>query len=383
MTLPFSQPSWFSSTDIGAMTLNNASGSTIDVLHGCLVTGYNPRAVTSIVVASGVATATAASHGYTASYGALLLIEGSAEPLLNGRKQPLSVATNTFTYAAPGVADGTYTGTITAKRAPLGWTRDFSNASFSAFRMGHPESPPGWLRVDDPMTPATVAAIRGIATLDLVTGESTGFSPSTGYLWKGPDTATPKAWLIIGTDRFVHIFTRSVNQSARYQYAFFGEALSFKPGDGYHVITGCMTATTESTGAASVPTYAPRLGTAPGAAACISVLRGHTQTGAAVRAVLASGQNTADSLGAAGPVPNGPVDGSYVVEGPCLFAELDTVNGHPIRGAVPGLYAPLCAAPSESLFAPSNAPQKRMYTVSTIGPSNGGAVTIDLTGPWH
>ena len=133
MTLLASQPNYFDSSEAGAPSLNNVAGSLLEIIRACGINGFNPKVVTSIVVASGVATATAASHNYTATYGKLLLIEGAPEALLNGRKQPLSVTTNTFTYAAPGVADGTYTGTMSAKRAPLGWTEPFTGTNKAIF----------------------------------------------------------------------------------------------------------------------------------------------------------------------------------------------------------------------------------------------------------
>lgn len=83
-----------------------------------------PRAaattLTSVVVASNVATATKAAHGL--SVGDVVYIAGSNLSYVNGQKTVATVPTaDTFTYAAVG-ADATATGTITSNRVAKGIT---------------------------------------------------------------------------------------------------------------------------------------------------------------------------------------------------------------------------------------------------------------------
>lgn len=74
--------------------------------------------LTSVVVASNVATATKTAHGY--SVGETVTISGANLSYVNGRVVIATVPTaNTFTYAAVG-ADATATGTIVATRAAVG-----------------------------------------------------------------------------------------------------------------------------------------------------------------------------------------------------------------------------------------------------------------------
>lgn len=74
--------------------------------------------LTSVVVASNVATATKTSHGY--SVGETVTISGSNLSYVNGRKVIASVPNaNTFTFAAVG-ADATSTGTIVTTRVAIG-----------------------------------------------------------------------------------------------------------------------------------------------------------------------------------------------------------------------------------------------------------------------
>ena len=106
---------FFESTDAGAPTLNNAVGSMIAVLDACLITGYNSKSITSITVASGVATVVCTAHAYANTYGKAIRIAGATGSFtaLNKDTQIANVTTNGFTFLCPGVADGAATGTGT------------------------------------------------------------------------------------------------------------------------------------------------------------------------------------------------------------------------------------------------------------------------------
>lgn len=68
------------------------------------------------MVAGGVATATvAAGHGYRDKR--IVEVSGAAEGAVNGRKRTTVTGTSTYTFPAPGVADGAVGGTITSRRA--------------------------------------------------------------------------------------------------------------------------------------------------------------------------------------------------------------------------------------------------------------------------
>ena len=125
---------WFDSAETGAPTLNNAAGSLIAVLDACLLNGFNLKSIT-INVAGGVATATCNGHGFSTATGKLVSIAGATPNELNGLKQIASATSNTFTFPAPGVPDGAATGAITAKRAPLGWTKVHAAANKAAAMM--------------------------------------------------------------------------------------------------------------------------------------------------------------------------------------------------------------------------------------------------------
>ncbi|PKO73047.1 MAG: hypothetical protein CVU23_04760, partial [Betaproteobacteria bacterium HGW-Betaproteobacteria-17] len=226
----------------------------LEVLRVCLLNGFNTRSVTSIVVASGVATATAATHGYTSTYGKLLLIEGSGEALLNGRKQPLSVTTNTFTYAAPGVADGTYTGTITAKRAPLGWAEALTGTHKAIFQRTAPEANTQVLRVEDSDALYTrLVMAESASDVDTLTDPAPTTAQLSGgaYLYKGQNNTTPKRWAIVGNHRFIYLFTptgnTAQNSEADQLLLCFGDGVNYFPGDSHFCILCAGTTTTHTT----------------------------------------------------------------------------------------------------------------------------------------
>lgn len=245
-----SRPIWYDSTEAGAPTLNNVAGSLLDVLRACLINGFNTQSITSISVTSGVATATAAAHGYSAAYGKLLRIEGAPVSGLNGDVQPLAVDTNTFTYAAVGVPDGTYTGTITARRAPLGWTEAFTGTNKAMFGRAAPEAKAMLLRVDDTASPsagfARVHMVESAMDVDTYTDPTpTAATLAGGGYWsKGAANITPKRWVLIGDELFFWLATEHPSGDfSGYNICVycFGDPASFGQVDPYLCILGIGT----------------------------------------------------------------------------------------------------------------------------------------------
>lgn len=263
MTLPASTPCWFDSSEAGAPTLNNAAGSLLEVLRSCLINGFGAVSVTSIVVASGVATVTAATHGFSAAYGKLVLIEGAPVSELNGRKRIGNVLTNTFTFPAPGVADGTYTGTISAKRAPLGWAETHTGTNIAIFASTAPEARPNSLRVDDSGS-ASMSRWVGIPTasitdLNTYSGEFPSSAQVSGgaYVQRGgTNNATPKAWVVAGDDRGFY-FAAECNTGPVFLINWFGDFESFYEGDA----GGTLLATQTTTAVSNSPSWGLANGT--------------------------------------------------------------------------------------------------------------------------
>ena len=189
----------------GAPVLSGTAGSLIAVLDAVLVNGFGLVSVTGLTVTGGIATATV-SAGHSMQVDSVGLIAGAAPAGLNGEKRILSIAGNSFTFDATGIADQTATGPITAKVAPAGWTKAFSGANLAAYKITPPEGTGFYLRVDD--TGTTVARVRGYETMsDVNTG--TGPFPTTadfagsGLWWSKSNTASAgtRPWRIAADDR--------------------------------------------------------------------------------------------------------------------------------------------------------------------------------------
>ena len=222
---------WYDNTEAGAPVLNNVAGSLVEVLRSCLVTGFNSKTVASISVAAGVATVSCTAHGFTTTYQKLVSIDGCSEALLNGQKQPTSVATNSFTFSVVGVADGTYGGTITAKRTPLGWTEEYTVANGAIFKRSDVTATANMLRVLDTKTaPATTTSAQVFmveSATDFNTYTNRVPTSDTYGAWsRGQDTATAQKWVIVGDGKRAYVMTSNAtptNYTGVHTY-FFGDA---------------------------------------------------------------------------------------------------------------------------------------------------------------
>lgn len=240
-----SAPIWYDSTETGAPVLNNAAGSLIALLRAVLINGFNVKAITSIAVASGVATVTCPGHGFSSAYGKWTKISGASAPALDGVKQQTVVDANTFTYPAPGVADGSYTATD-ARRAPLGWVETYANGggTKAIFARSVIEANDIDLRVDDTGTaPATTSGarfimVKGATDVDTYTSQApTEAQVAGGFVCtKVANTATAKQWLAVGTDRDIFLFVGDAG-AARYIPALcFFDGIAYRVGDAHFTV---------------------------------------------------------------------------------------------------------------------------------------------------
>lgn len=252
---------WYDSSETGMPIMNNVAGSFIAVLDACLIDGFNTKTISSIVVASGVATVNCTAHGYTATVQKPVEISGSSESALNGKKQVLTVAADTFTYAAPGVPDGTYTGTLSAKRPGLGWIKAFSGTNKAIYQRTDVAATTNMLRVDNNfVSPADtisnyVFMVESATDIDSYTSKAP--SSDSYCLWSnGPNTSTAKTWAIIGDGKriFVMVPNGSTTYSGHHLY-FFGDPDLFKPSDSYGCLISCHAGTNMSTTESAMFSY--------------------------------------------------------------------------------------------------------------------------------
>ena len=375
-----SQPIWYDSSEADAPVLNNVAGSLLDVLRACLISGFNEKTVTSIAVADEVATATCTGHGFLGTYGKLVQISGVTEPLLNGNKQPGGVLTDSFTFPAPGVADGTYTGTILARRAPLGWTEPYTGTDVAMFARSSVEATTMLLRVDDSGTSvARVIQVETATGVDAYTGPSPteGQFAGGGY-WQKFNSADSNRWFLAGDDRAFWLGTGTSSSPVTFVYYFFGDGVPYYAGDAYFSVIAFQTTTFWNPS----PTFPMRTSapytTEPSGSTGVYTSRGQS---------LGSAESEVSAVG--GPNTGSQLYGSYNLQAAsagsvALVGNLHILGASKlVRGEVPGLYTPMAAVPFTSLDPISGADGRRYLPVRFNSSGSDGQICIQISGEWY
>ena len=224
---------YYTSDEVGAPSFSTAVGAFTSLLDACLVNGFNARTVT-ISVTGEVATATASGHGYLADR--KLLIEGAANGSLNGVKRISTVpSSNEFTFPAPGVADGTALGTITSKRAPLGWDIRHTATNKRVYGRTEPGRNDDVLFVDN--TAAGSVKYGGAASAtDVDTRVEPYGSDSNDWSYTTASTASPVMWVLVGDGRAFYLINRSAATPTANQgmaASYFGDLIALRPDDNW------------------------------------------------------------------------------------------------------------------------------------------------------
>lgn len=381
----------FDSAMTGAPVLSGSAGALRALPKACLVDGFGAGAVATLTVASGIATATfAGAHPY--SVGTVAQFAGATPAGLNGQKRILSTATSAVTFAAPGVADGAATGTITHKAAAAGWQELFAGTLTNVLcvKPTVPEATGCVLRVDD--TGTTNARVRAY---EAMTDASTGAGPtpldsqlSGGLYWpkSGTVNSTARPWYMVADERGFYLAV-SPQGTDRYTLLYAGDIASLKSGDAYgYLVTGNQS---DQASASTVPDgccgYSGR--SARGGA---YLVRAHTAIGQSVAAQrLGAHHNgpTADVYAgtpgySVGTYPNGPNNG--------LMTGALELHSQGIRGTLPGLLHPVqdlgnAFATGAVVDGTDDLAGRRLMAIRTAPPASGvvpGTVFIDVTGPW-
>lgn len=386
---------WYDSAETGAPTLNNAAGSLDAVLYACLVTGFRVLTLDSVTVAAGVATATyAAGHGYGDER--VLEIAGASTGAINGRKLITVTGAATFTFPAPGVSDGAVAGSITAKRAPLGWARPLSSGNVSIYTRTDVTATGMALRVDDSGSGAAGSSFARARMLESYTGLNAFTNPSppaaqlggAGVYWTKRNHPDPQAWVLIGDGRCFYLMTPADNYYPPTYNGLqgvwgFGDLAPYRAGDAYScILSGSM----DSGGAnGQMVGYAGGLSSAPGSwSMCLP--RGYAGVGAPLRCMPVVMGVGGGMFGAAGPVFPNPVDNGVLVIPSIPVTEDNGALNYPIRGALRGVGAPaaLMSGGQLHLQVLDNlvGSDRRWLFVSVGQFSSFGHVAFDITGPW-
>ena len=380
----------FAHSDPGASALSGTAGSQLAIVKTCLVDGRGAGAVATLVVAAGIATANYAA-GHPFAVGSVGLFAGATPVELNGEKRILSVSTTAVTFAAPGVADGAATGSITSKLAAAGWQQLYAGTNMAALKPSVVEATGCVLRIDD--TGTLNARVRAFeAMTDVSSG--VGLTPmesqvAGGLYWPKSSSAnaTARPWIVIADERGIYLAVDPTG-TGRYTLPYAGDIASLKSGDAYgYLLTGNQS---DQANASTVPDgccgYSGR--SARGGA---YLVRAHTAIGQAIAAQrLGAHHNgaTADVYAGTpgyshGTYPNGPNNG--------LMTGALELHGMGIRGTLPGLLHPVqdCGsafATGTIVDGTDDLAGRRLMAIRVAPPAGSqaaGTVFLDITGPWE
>ena len=378
----------------GAPTLNGVAGSLIAVLDACLVDGFGLKTADSVAVSGGIATATF-STGHSFGPDVIALVTGATPAGLNGEKRVLTTSTNTITFDATSIADGTATGTIAVKLAPAGWAKPFSGTNLAAYRAIDPTGTRMFLRVGD--TGTTTARVVGYESMSDVNTGVAAFpleaQLSGGGFWPKANAANASArsWTVIADSRgfWVHLHTHALTAPGISGNVWgFGDFESYKAGDPYacalfmSYIDVASSAVNQggavengSPGGVAGP-YAPRSFTGLGGSAQLYHL---TESHFGLSSLSGTGAGAAVSV-----YPNGPNNGLL------LSRKLVAENNIAIRGIVRGaLLAPQNCHGAfnwcDKVDGQGTLAGRKLLAIKVgapAGTASQGVVFFDITGPW-
>lgn len=237
---------YFDSTMAGMTNLlERAAGSLINVMDAFLINGSTAITLDSLVVSSGVATATYSSgHGFVEGYSGIspwIRIAGVTDLTdCNGDTRITITSASQFTFTTTA-GDGTASGTITAKVAPLDWTKEYSGTNKAAYRAPDLDGTRHYLRIDDGYGSYQSAQASGYETMSDVDTGTHKFPSSTtyDYVYKSNTSAgTYRKWWVIGDGKRFYMFLDAGGAASSsynmYGFLFFGDIISLAADDLYH-----------------------------------------------------------------------------------------------------------------------------------------------------
>lgn len=246
---------WYSSEDLNAPSLPADWNVLTNVLDACLINGYSSQSFSRVNISDGVAIATFnANHSFKQFQ--VVEISGSSEDILNTEFKILGISPATIEFVVD-LPDGDYAGVMSARLAPLGWNKPFSDTGRAVYRAKNADKNPYYLRVDctkDASYPdsyakfAKVGILKSCAGIDDITGIQAPFNESSplqnwkssgnyhGYAkWKyatiGNEVlygtegervpAGIRSWTLIGNDTsFYLVINSSLNRLDESVYGF-------------------------------------------------------------------------------------------------------------------------------------------------------------------
>jgi hypothetical protein len=385
----------FTHTMAGAPVLSHAPGALIAVLDACLISGFDLRSALTLTVTAGVATMTFSGIS-AARPDAVILIAGVTGPLaaINGERRVLTAASGVLTFAT-SLPNGTATGTINFRMAPLNWLTPFTGTNLRVYRSADPLSTRHFMRVSD--TTSLFASVRGFENMtdvDTGTGPFPTMIQRSGQgagINKSSNTAVtfPVKWTVVGNGRcFLINIVGLSNNGPRFfdgRSSFYGDFQAFRPaGDPFaFAVSAGLESSTAADASGNVD---------GGEATSIFTSRDFHGLGGstAFASSTESGTTIVSGTDTTGGIFPSTVDGSMRLSRR-LFK---TAVNAPARGAVPGLFhiaqsqVGLIYDQGVYIDGTGQLTGRRLITFGTGHAANsfpsvsGGISLVDVTGPW-
>lgn len=394
MSLPDTTVKYYDSTMTGAPTCTGQVNKLVLLLDACLQDGFGTVTLSTLVVAGNVATAyVAGGHNLGGMIGGLIgpVIRIAGASITEGDHTGLnrdwrvsSIADSThFTFVTEGIGNQTASGTITAARAPAGWTKVYSGTNKGGYRANAIAGNRLYLRVSDAGAGSSAyARVLGYESMSDVDTGTNGFPTETqfsGGLYVHKSNGTTGAthpWRLWADHAAFYFVCNPTDEADPYTGLFFGDSAAPVSPDPFSA--GIIGDPETTPGAVN---YIGKVNTAT----AHYMARRYTNTGGAVQFKMfghgahTSGIGSGD--GYTWPMPRG----AGVVLAPCEISE----NSN-LRGLMPGLLDPAVAFPAAptggTVLAINSGPlagrviylQSFHYAGASIGLG-----AIDLTGPWR
>jgi hypothetical protein len=397
---------FYRSDDAGAPTLSGTVSALLNVLDGCLLTGYNTKAVTSITQTGNVATMTIqAGHGFVPYQ--VIAVSGANESAYNGDFLITGVSSTTLTFAVTGNPSSPATGTISAKVSPAGWTKSFSGTNRASYQNADSGGTRYHLRVDDggSVWTAQIVAVSAYKTMTGIDVGTGAIPPTSAWAnnvlpWQKSNgtNSTGKPWILVASAKAFYLFCWP---DATYCIVHaFGDFTSNLPGDTNNCFLLHGNYGTSNYGATAVAATSINLFANGVFSSSYPLQQGWVgadysgyNTGGVI-ALLGNRTFGGYGFGDAGMKFPNPMDNGFYIY-PLSFIERENSQGDigPRCLAVPGLYTPAHANPFPGGAIAGLVPNYTM--LAGYGPNGGNMVSIpvylgiavgnffvDLTNPW-
>ena len=397
----------YKSTDTGARMLSGQAGSLIPVLDDVLVNGYSSSTISTITKTDNKATvATVGNHGLQNED--ICLITGSDQAEYNGEFRVTVLSATTFSIPIPNEASDVVTGSMSCRKAPLGFVKSYEAINKAVYRSKDLTSNRAYFRVVDDASSARGGAEAMVTMAENMTSTdswdqlvpSPNRSPIGYCVLKSSAVSTAERhWMLIGDSKTFYMFIYFQNNdllsgNSSMSTIVFGDFAPSSPTDAWATIIGAHPVSVSVSNnqpfnalfeGLSTPWAANISNTNLNGIAHVMVMRDYSGgIGGRPCQTFGAGANTSGYMGntAQIPYPNGPDGGLYLT--PMLL-----LHGDPrcIRGRMRGIYdSPhgRCFGNLDQFSGVNGFPDRKFMTVwGSSSLSSSCSIIIDITGPWE